>query len=157
MRNLEERAANKLAACKNTKDLYEAYNWLVGEAVALGFLCEDMENAILELYGDKGLEAVFEKIESKEAQEETEAEKLVQYGYQKGGMTLIQPEGALEIFRDGDPIYILKPDNTEQLVSSEEELLTAVSKEQFIAMKDEDADKRLWRLFQSVYDVPEQE
>lgn len=63
MGNLMDDIDKKLAECKTSKDLYDAYAWLAARTYELISSREDMQRAIIDLYGENGLEDVYQKME----------------------------------------------------------------------------------------------
>lgn len=151
MSKLIDEIEKKLAECKDAKDLYNAYSWLAARTYELIYSREDMQRAIIDLYGENGLMDIYQKMESYEP-EKSDAQKLADYGYVKGGMTVIPKDIAIKFFHDGNDIYLLSSDNTEQKFSSITDLENCDS--EWIAMKDEDMERRMNELVSSIYGDP---
>ena len=154
MGNLMDDIDKKLAECKTSKDLYDAYAWLAARTYELISSREDMQRAIIDLYGENGLEDVYQKMESYEP-EKSEVEKLAEYGYVKGGMCIVPMEAAKKFLQDGNDVYVLYPDNTEKKITSMEELQNVSDK--LFAMKEEDMERRVSELVSSIYGDPDRD
>ena len=145
--DLAEKISERLMKCKTSKDLYDAYGWLAGEAIALNSLNEDIERTIVDLYGEKALQKVYEKVESYEIPV-NDVQRIIDYGYTKGGMVSISAEVALDSLNNGMKVWALNPDNTEKQIFTKEE----IENSSMLALKEEDIDKQLDDLFEDIFE-----
>lgn len=122
MKTYYEQVEERKTACQTKEDWQEFAEWLVGEVYEKNASSLYMEEAILEIYGQTGLDKLTDlaiELEDKYLPAEI---SMHMFGYKNEQMMPVTKEKAIELLDDGREVFMLFSDNTERPISHEAQI-----------------------------------